>query len=283
MSSDSPWASWHELSPDDGDIANFSKQLRNIRQSRGFSTESIAEKTGMPLRVVERLENGRWHEVERPYLFGYLRLYAQAVGLNPGEIIERLREMGKRRVQSGRARLDETGELLPKQEEVGATRMKIVVGGFVVSRRFTSFLFLILLLSLVAILISANRKTKPQGFEIPFDRSLAYAHSLSTGPIEFIPPESPAGISTKLTVYDLIASNQCLVEFRRGDGVQWRRHLQALDTLRIPVANRLFLTVKPGGNARLCADSGRILSATSSSAVIDTFEIAVETEAGNPH
>jgi transcriptional regulator with XRE-family HTH domain len=283
MSSDSPWAFWQELSPDDGDIANFSKQLRNIRQSRGFSTESIAGKTGMPLRVVERLENGRWHEVERPYLLGYLRLYAQAVGLNPDETLERLREMGKRRMQSGKARLDETGELLPKHEEVGVTRMKIVVGGFVVSRRFTTFLFLILLLSLVAILISANRKTKPPGFEIPFDRTLAYAHSMSTGPIEFIPPESTTGIWARPALYDLVASDQCLVEFRRSDGIQWRRHLQALDTLRIPVANRLFLTVKPGGDAKLCADGDRILPATSSSAGIDTFDITVQAGAASGH
>ncbi|MFH1011205.1 MAG: hypothetical protein V1784_08225, partial [bacterium] len=209
------------------------------------------------------------------------------IGLSPDQALVRFRELSKRETEPKRARIDETGELLPRYEVVGATRMKIVFRGFVASRRFTFTLFLLLLLAFLAMMVSANRKPKLQDFEIPFEQTLSHAQSLSQGPIEFVSTESPPGSATmptpprtrrpseKVATYDLVAMEPCWVEFRRDDDPEFRRHLQTLDTLRIAVRRHLFLTVEPAGKAELFAQGERIPARSSSRAAADTFDVAV--------
>jgi hypothetical protein len=87
-------------------------------------------------------------------------------------------------------------------------------------------------------------------------------------------PRTPPALRNTAT-YDLIASESCFVMFRRGDGVEYRRRLQALDTLRIPISDSLFVTVNPRGHAGLFARGERILSKSSTAASVDTFEVSL--------
>lgn len=287
MSSGFPWRSRRAASGKAGEIADFCDDLRGARESQRVTLETIAEKTRISLRILEALECGRWHEIERAYLAGYIRLYARAAGISADKTVARFRQLSRRRSRAGGASFDDTGELLPRPETVGATRMKVTLGWLVASRRVTFILFLFLLAALLAILISAKRSSKPTTPEAPFQKTLSYAQKVSHGPIELIPPESPhdaletSAVSTRATVisrrkamFDLIALEKCFVVFQRGDGIDHRRHLQPFDTLRIPVASRLFAAAKPAGKVGLFVES-REISPINSEADVDTFEVVV--------
>jgi len=290
MSSDSPSSSWHDASDTDGGIASFCSDLRIGRRAKGIPLETVATRTSIPLTVLQALEGGQWEEIEKPFLAGYLRQYAQAAGLNADQILARFRELTKGPLQTNRAQVDDTGDLHSTHAFVGDTRRKIVLGGFVGSRRFTFVLFVFLLAAFLATLVSANRVPRAADIEMPFDQILNYAQSMSRGPIEFIPQE-PAGVASAeighprtptifrhTTIYDLIASESCFVMFRRGDGLEYRRRLQALDTLRIPVSDSLFVTVTPRGRAGLFTEGKRLPSKSSNAATIDTFEVSLRLE-----
>lgn len=288
MSSDSPSDSWHDASDTDGEIADFCSDLRADRQAEGISLEIIAARTSIPLTVLRALEGGQWDEIQKAFLPGYLRQYAQTAGLNADQILARFRKLTKGHLRANRAEVDDTGDLLSTHEFVGATRMKIVLGGFVGSRRFTFVLFVFLLAAFLGTIVSANRVPRAADIEMPFDQILRYAQSMSRGPIEFIPQEAMEGVGSKelgqprtppalrnTATYDLIASESCFIMFRRGDGVEYRRRLQALDTLRIPISDSLFVTVNPRGHAGLFARGERILSKSSTAASVDTFEVSL--------
>ena len=284
MSSDSPSDSWHDASDTDGEIADFCSDLRADRQAEGISLEIIAARTSIPLTVLRALEGGQWDEIQKAFLPGYLRQYAQTAGLNADQILARFRELTKGPLRANRAEVDDTGDLDSTHEFIGDTRRKIVLGGFVGSRRFTFVLFVFLLAAFLATIVSANRVPRTADIEMPFDQILRYAQSMSRGPIEFIPQEATEGVVSKemahsrfqnTTSYDIIASQPCFVMFRRGDGVEYRRRLQALDTLRIPISDSLFVTVNPRGHAGLFARGERILSKSSTAASVDTFEVSL--------
>jgi hypothetical protein len=255
------------------------------RRTKGVPLEIIAARTSIPLAHLQALESGHWDDIEKPFLAGYIRQYAQAAGLNADQILARYREITKGSVQSRRAQVDDTGDLLSSREFVGATRMKIVLGGFVGSRRFTLVLFVFLLAAFLATLVSANRVRKSEDLEMPFDQILNYARSASRGPIEFIPPKSPGFADSKEarrsrnpTIYDLIASESCFVMLKGDAEAEYRRHLQVLDTLRISVKDSLMVTVCPHGSAALFVGNKRILSGNSLISSVDTFRIAAGSE-----
>ncbi len=290
MLSDSPSSSWHDASDTDGGIASFCSDLRVGRRAKGIPLETVAARTSIPLTVLEALEGGQWEAIEKPFLTGYLRQYAQAAGLNADQILARFRELTKGPPQANRAQVDDTGDLHSTHEFVGDTRRKIVVGGFVGSRRFTFVLFVFLLAAFLAMLVSANRGPRAADIEMPFEQILNYAQSMSRGPIEFIPQEQPGVAAGEIghpqtptvfrhrIVYDIVAFEPCFVMFRRGDEVAYRRRLLPLDTLRIPVSDSLFATVTPRGRAGLFTEGRRLPSQSSNAATIDTFEISARLE-----
>jgi transcriptional regulator with XRE-family HTH domain len=287
MSSGYPWRSRRVASSKVGEIASFCDDLRKARESQRVTLETISEKTRISLATLEALESGRWHEIEGAFLAGYIRLYARAAGLSPEKTLALFRQLSRRRSRAAGASFDDTGELLPRPEVVGATRMKVTLGWLVASRRVTFILFLFLLTSLMAVLISTKRFTVHVIPEAPFQTTLSYAQRVSHGPIEFIPPESSqetpgipslsqraAIVSRREATLDLIAVGQCFVVFQRGDGIEYRRYLQPFDTLRIPVASRLFVAARPAGNAALFEGS-REIRAIDSDDEVDTFEVVM--------
>lgn len=78
------------------DVPPAGERLRAAREEKGVSLEEIASETRIPLRHLENLETGDWDRLPAPtYTIGFAKSYAGAVGLDPGEIGEQLRnEMG---------------------------------------------------------------------------------------------------------------------------------------------------------------------------------------------
>lgn len=72
---------------------SFWRQLARERELRGVSLVEVAERTKISRGTLERMESGvPTHLPARVYLLGYLRSYAEAVGLDAEDIVLRFEE-----------------------------------------------------------------------------------------------------------------------------------------------------------------------------------------------
>ncbi len=68
--------------------------LQKERTRREISLESIRDETKISLRYLQALEEGRFDVLpEDPYVRGFIRSYARAIGCDPAPIIERYKEL----------------------------------------------------------------------------------------------------------------------------------------------------------------------------------------------
>ena len=69
-------------------MTNLGLRLREQREKKGYSMRDIADKTKIPLQVLEGLESGDHGYLPAPvFVKGFLRSYAREIGLSPEEIL----------------------------------------------------------------------------------------------------------------------------------------------------------------------------------------------------
>ena len=71
-------------------MAQFYKELRQLRESREISLEEISERTKINIQYLFSIEQGKFHEIETPYLRLFLRAYAEEIGGNSERALEQL-------------------------------------------------------------------------------------------------------------------------------------------------------------------------------------------------
>lgn len=66
------------------EINNPGIQLSQIRQQKGYSTEYVASKLHLRVRIIELIENGEFNLLPEPvFVKGYLRAYSKLLGVSP--------------------------------------------------------------------------------------------------------------------------------------------------------------------------------------------------------
>jgi cytoskeletal protein RodZ len=71
----------------DETLAELGKQLRLKRQEQALSLENLAAKTRIQQRMLQALEEGELDELPEPiYIQGFIKQYAEALGLNGAEL-----------------------------------------------------------------------------------------------------------------------------------------------------------------------------------------------------
>jgi cytoskeletal protein RodZ len=71
----------------------FGRYLLRERELRGLTLEDVARVTKLGAAVIESIESGDPQRMPaRAYLFGYLRSYSSATGLDPDEVVLRFQE-----------------------------------------------------------------------------------------------------------------------------------------------------------------------------------------------
>lgn len=66
------------------EIDNPGVQLSHIRQQKGYSTEYVASKLHLRVRIIELIENGDFDLLPEPvFVKGYLRAYSKLLGVSP--------------------------------------------------------------------------------------------------------------------------------------------------------------------------------------------------------
>jgi cytoskeleton protein RodZ len=98
--------------------------LRRAREQRGLSVQDIAKRTRIADRFITAIEEARLEQLPAPvFAIGYVRNYARAVGLDPGDAVERFRALGQKREGSmWGARSDKTGVAQKSPEQLAAQR-----------------------------------------------------------------------------------------------------------------------------------------------------------------
>lgn len=75
-------------------MIEFGKTLRTARETKGLSVSQIAESTHMLVHIIEGLENEDFSKIVAPiYGRGFVKLYCEAVGLNPKPLIDEFMEI----------------------------------------------------------------------------------------------------------------------------------------------------------------------------------------------
>ncbi len=68
-------------------MKSFGEKLREAREAKGLTCSQVAEKTRILVQIVEDLEKEDFHRIAAPiYGRGFVRLYAEYVGLDPVEL-----------------------------------------------------------------------------------------------------------------------------------------------------------------------------------------------------
>jgi len=69
-------------------VAKVGEILKKVREAKGISLESIAAEIKIPIYYLRAIETGDWEKLPASaYVKGYLRLYANYLGLSPERII----------------------------------------------------------------------------------------------------------------------------------------------------------------------------------------------------
>ena len=75
-------------------MIEFGKTLRTAREAKGLTPGQIAERTHMMIQVVEGLENENFSKIVAPiYGRGFVKLYCEAVGLEPKPLVDAFMEI----------------------------------------------------------------------------------------------------------------------------------------------------------------------------------------------
>ncbi len=70
-------------------MKQIGKELKEVREEKGISLEEVAEKTKIQPRFLKAIETGNWEDLpEEVYLRGFLRTYADALGLDGKEFVD---------------------------------------------------------------------------------------------------------------------------------------------------------------------------------------------------
>lgn len=75
-------------------MIEFGKTLKDAREAAGLSIQQIAERTHMMSAMIEDLENERFNRIVAPiYGRGFVKLYCEAVGLDPKPLVAEFMEI----------------------------------------------------------------------------------------------------------------------------------------------------------------------------------------------
>lgn len=77
------------------------QELREAREARGIKLETIEEETKIRRKYLIALESGKWDEIPgEVYVKGFLRTYANYLGLDGAALVNRYKELSRVRVQA---------------------------------------------------------------------------------------------------------------------------------------------------------------------------------------
>jgi hypothetical protein len=76
-------------------VKHFCDELKAAREFKKVTLEEISTKTKIDITFLKALEDGRWDILPEPYIKGFLKAYAQSVGMNVLKVLKKYDELEK--------------------------------------------------------------------------------------------------------------------------------------------------------------------------------------------
>ncbi|RPH95373.1 helix-turn-helix domain-containing protein [candidate division KSB1 bacterium] len=237
---------------DNSAIAAFCRELREARRFQQVTLDEVAQATRVSIEYLEALEMGRWDEVPRAYLRGYLGLYAHAVGMNREKVIRTFDQLISPILNVTNATLDETPPLLAQPEHVEVTRVKIRAAWFAALSRNRKAIYLLTFLLLIALLGSLylsrrvrNDSIQQIPFSLSFKENSTQVHSPMTD-IYLLPDSARMDRSISGGYWvRLIGNQRGSVIYDRSDTKVSVLSFAAYDTINIEYDHNITLKIHP--------------------------------------
>lgn len=112
--------------------------LEQARKEQGISLAEMEEKTKIKQEFLVAIENGQFHKIPgEAYLKGFLRSYAQHVGLEPEDVLSRynyLNSPSQEKIE--RSELRERRARARRQQRLGALLVLLTLAAYLIWRYF---------------------------------------------------------------------------------------------------------------------------------------------------
>ena len=76
-------------------MKHFCEELKAAREYKKVTLEEISASTKINVNFLQALEDGRWDILPEPYIKGFLKAYAQSVGMNVLKVLKKYDELEK--------------------------------------------------------------------------------------------------------------------------------------------------------------------------------------------
>lgn len=94
-------------------MKHFCEELKAAREFKKVRLEDISATTKINVTFLQALEDGRWDILPEPYIKGFLRAYAQCVGMNVLKVLKKYDELEKGVKSEGAEVPEEEQKLAP--------------------------------------------------------------------------------------------------------------------------------------------------------------------------
>jgi hypothetical protein len=263
-------------------IAVFCKELRDARRYRQITLAEVAETTRISPEFLDALESGRWDDVPRAYLRGYLVLYASAVGMNREKVLRSFDRLVSPAMPSASVEFDDTPRALRQPQEVGVTRAKIRVSWFAQlsrNRRALYMLTLIVVIILAAILRLSRKPQEPSVAVNSFAETLTEDHENVHGPFTIVPLDADTLASRSKMFRSssamIMGLQKTQLTIRRAADRGIRLRIAAFDTVAVPFTEDLTISTRPSGTVRVRVDSVFVTPEKSAASGEDVFLLQI--------
>jgi len=244
-------------------IAAFCKELRQAREYQRISLREASGITRLSVDYLEAIEEGRWDDIPRPYVRGYLSLYAQAVGMNRDKVLKTFDRLMAPETESDSAILDEAPPLLREPEAVGITRAKIRTTWFALLSRNRKLLYTLSFLSVAGLLglLYVSRRIDDQRTIalIPFGEAMAESRVRVAGPLTELPlDEGQVSGKQSGNWITWVGTGKGWLVVQRDRDLQQRWRFDSYDTIKIQYVTALTARVYPAASAMAFRDTMRV-------------------------
>ncbi len=268
-------------------LESIGQKLKSAREGQGLSLSDIYQRTKIPVNHLQSIDNGAAEDLPEPvYVSGFIRRYAECVGLNPQSLVEEYRQQADGANGNGRGK--HKGAVLDKPLQpimmapphVRTVKMEQGGGPGILRTMGVSVFWIIVILGLITFLFwwNSNNQSQQDSTAILQMRDLPN-HFNSVGPSGAPAPAAdksaaptPGDTEPTDSRISLSASQHVWVEVKSvasGDSLYTgyleagdRRDFQDVQGLRVRAGNGGSLSVEVNGKSSTFGPPGKIAEKT---------------------
>lgn len=269
-------------------LESIGQKLKSAREGQGLSLSDIYQRTKIPVNHLQSIDNGAAEDLPEPvYVSGFIRRYAECVGLNPQSLVEEYRSQTDGSNGNGRggkhkgAVLDKPMQpVMMAPPHVRTVKMEQGGGPGILRTMGVSVFWIIVILGLITFLFwwNSNNQSQQDSSAILQMRDVPNRFN-SVGPSGAPPPAAdksaasmPGDTAPTDSRISLSASQHVWVEVKSiatGDSLFTgyleagdRRDFQDAQGLRVRAGNGGSLSVENNGKSATFGPAGKITEKT---------------------